>query len=848
MGALECMTGLVLFIILVFVFPIFFALALARVTRLAATEAPAFVAYCAGIAAAVLSVVIDFLFRLIPHQPRLFYVLVLVAIIIGTSAAAIVMGRRRPPLPAPRNSSMTSRDARASLGPLEWTILIVVCATVVGLMASNLAAPLDGHDAIVHTMVAKILYRDLSAAGYPFATADPFTGFYYEGVHPLGFPASKILLMLLLGDGDTPWHKPLTGAYFGYLLIAVGTYAGRAFGWRHAAYAVLLLASVPLLLSSTLIVHIDPLRLYFFFLPFALLMEFIRSEHRSWLVAVALATALALHVHAGNAIILAYLVPIYFGLSAEPWRKRIGNALFVGATILLIAGWQYLQNIARTGTPLTTSYELGNLPALPLREWMLLRRSIDTPASALWNGALLPFTDFLGFGASIWFGTAGLLIAIMAVRKSRQFDVRMTIPAAVIILYSVLMCAALALHAVEFYQNPRYALVVAPFFSLLGSIFVINSMKLPDRVYRTLTKLPSPVYPIQWRLLFFFGARVFVASLITLTVLTPLWLYIPSRIASRSHAEFWRPENVASSDQQKIQAAIRNRDFSASGFVTLAAASGGIVPKTERILALRDSEIYLYGASYIVFELDMAMKEFYEAPSLQAAKQVLEKLGIRYIYVPYYTSEGMSSKYLSAIINDPASVSLIASDESLYLFRYTPAQTAESSKGVERASFHGEAKLDQRRYLYYPRGLSACEKLAQVHTRAEERIVAELVRGLEDIGVAAPEPEECRHMYDAPANWIPLPDTTRTLRLVAEFDGEGCAGLEIMFRTNDQDYRTRFFDYLATGATSEASVYAQPPPDADAFAIRVLGRCRTLPVLRSLRVEQLATSAILFAP
>ena len=89
-------------------------------------------------------------------------------------------------------------------------------------MASNLAVPLEGNDAIIHNVVAKLLYRDLSIAAYPFTTADPLTGFYYEGVHPLGYPTSKILLMLLLGDGDTPWHKPLTAAYFGYLLVAVG--------------------------------------------------------------------------------------------------------------------------------------------------------------------------------------------------------------------------------------------------------------------------------------------------------------------------------------------------------------------------------------------------------------------------------------------------------------------------------------------------------------------------------------------------------------------------------------------------------------------------------------------------
>ena len=50
--------------------------------------------------------------------------------------------------------------------------------------------------------------------------------------------------VLLLGDIDTPWQKPLTSVYFGYLLVAVGTYAWRSFGPRYAPYAVLLAAAL----------------------------------------------------------------------------------------------------------------------------------------------------------------------------------------------------------------------------------------------------------------------------------------------------------------------------------------------------------------------------------------------------------------------------------------------------------------------------------------------------------------------------------------------------------------------------------------------------------------------------
>src|SRR5262249_54028312 len=158
-----------------------------------------------------------------------------------------------------------------------------------------------------------------------------------------------------------PWHKPLSAVYFAYLLIAVGTYAVRAFGARHVVYAIALVVGTPLLLHSTRVSHIDPLRVYFFFLPFTCLMEFLRSKNESWLIAVAVATALALHVHAGNVLLVFYLFPVYFLLSHEAVAKRIRNCILIGSTAVILSGYQYVDNFLRYGSPLTTGYTTDGL-------------------------------------------------------------------------------------------------------------------------------------------------------------------------------------------------------------------------------------------------------------------------------------------------------------------------------------------------------------------------------------------------------------------------------------------------------------------------------------------------------
>ena len=201
-----------------------------------------------------------------------------------------------------------------------------------------------------------------------------------EGEHPLGLPASKLIFMLFTGDADTPWHKPLAAAYYAYLVIAVATSAARLWGLRSAAYAGFLVAATPRLLLSALIVHVDPLRVYGFFLPFAFLIEFLRSSRKGWLIGSAIGVAIGLHVHAGNVLIVPFLLVLYLLLSSQTFLARCRSVLVLGAFVAVVSGAQYLDNIVRYGTPITTDYEIEFPPSVSL-ERVGSNQSFDRHAS-----------------------------------------------------------------------------------------------------------------------------------------------------------------------------------------------------------------------------------------------------------------------------------------------------------------------------------------------------------------------------------------------------------------------------------------------------------------------------------
>lgn len=449
--------------------PVCLALVIARLLAVQREDRCAFVLYGLGLWSGLTAVALDLALRFAPGLPRSWYVTGYALLVIGILAAAMRPARGLgTPAGAVRQLADLGSDWRRAwreLHVFERLLLAVVAGLGVILVLQNLAQPLTGNDAIVHTIVARTLARDLSTALYPFAAPDPTTGFLLEGVHPLGFPASKALFMIVLGDLDTPWHKPLTAAYFVMTLVLVGILGVRLLGRTAAVYAVATTAFTPLLLHSVMTAHIDPLRMYAFFACFVFLIEFARSGRTYWLVGGALALIVCLHVHAGNLIAFGFLGPLFLMVARGGLLVRLGRGVAVVTPAVVLASPQFVANWRDYGAVLGVDYALERHMPAPFAVWTGLQRGIETLGGILANGALAPFFDLTWFAVSFWLGLMGL---VLLVRQGRWREPPFIVLLGAIAIYAALMTFAVATGRHAFYFNTRYMLIMLPFAALLA--------------------------------------------------------------------------------------------------------------------------------------------------------------------------------------------------------------------------------------------------------------------------------------------------------------------------------------------------------------------------------------------
>ena len=155
---------------------------LARFLCLKPRDVPSFVAYGLGIGPAFLAWIGSHVsFRLLPGLPIAFYVAILSAVIVSVVIGALhgLFREDGQAIRAAFRNSLTSFLNQQ--GPIEWLIIFLLAGSFVFIAVYNIAVPLNWHDPIHYTGVAKLLFRDLSAALYPFAEADPQTGHYLGG-------------------------------------------------------------------------------------------------------------------------------------------------------------------------------------------------------------------------------------------------------------------------------------------------------------------------------------------------------------------------------------------------------------------------------------------------------------------------------------------------------------------------------------------------------------------------------------------------------------------------------------------------------------------------------------------
>lgn len=458
---LEILSLLVVYAIV----PIVISGALARAFRYSGERAMEAAVLSFGFGPMAAGWLLEWMFRIAPHQTAASYVAVLSAVILVLA----LYGRGKiaalgPSLPLLWRA-FAARDAGVPRTVHIGLVALVLC--VIGfLLLQGLVDPLVENDPLKHANVARMVVRDMSVEHYPYAVADPITGYYAAAVHPMGFHMIQVWLRLLSGSAGEVWTIKTVTPFYLLCLSAAIFVAMRKFGTLTAWLAVAIFLAAPLIANVARINHIDIFRLYFFFAAFAFLARYLQDRLAGDLAHSAIGAGMALYAHAAGILFVPLAIGVFAVAFAIPLKQRIIAVCVILAVAGLIGGRQYVVNYQLYGSPVTSKelvWDEGYVQGSLHTEYT---RNIITPYDKVVHGALRGFTQLNRFGFTYWLFVLTLIIGwrkILADRTAATFTLVIGGFGA-----GVLLSMLLGLDIII--KNPRYFLTIHPLMSAVAAI------------------------------------------------------------------------------------------------------------------------------------------------------------------------------------------------------------------------------------------------------------------------------------------------------------------------------------------------------------------------------------------
>ena len=354
--------------------------------------------------------------------------------------------------------------------PGRWPARLIVAAVACMLLfvlLQSLCIPLKDNDPLQYAKLSQLFHRHNTIPALPFAEADPETGFYWPSSHPVGYPSLILWSYMIQGSDASPGTMRLIApAFTTYtLLLLWHLLSGR--GYVSGPAAMLLLLATPLAFLLTAVSHVDPLRVYTFFLAFAWLAEALRRPTVPVLVLSGLVVGLSMFSHAIGLITLPIFVFIYFIKSREPFFGRVRQLGLVVLAALVLGGPRYFQNCLAYGAPVGDTCQVWELPKLRYTDYLRHQRQLATARDRLVNGALSPFVRPRLFGFSYWL----LPVALVCTYRSNRRDLLSSVVLWVILSFFALVAVSLAAGTDLIIKNFRYFFTVQPFVVYFGGLF-----------------------------------------------------------------------------------------------------------------------------------------------------------------------------------------------------------------------------------------------------------------------------------------------------------------------------------------------------------------------------------------
>jgi len=608
---------------------------LARLARTPKEEAPDLFFMVMGLGPLAISWLLAKLLYLFPGQAASFYLLVIEAAFL--CPILIWPARLKTLLAALFGKQGTFFGDRQGLKVARWIVFLSGAFLFATLAFQAVATPLTANDPLEYATVARWIYEERSVASYPYVDPDQPAGRFGGFSHPLGYISLMVWSYLLQGHAESAGLIKLVSPFYVLYTLLLLWRLLLVRGRLHGLIAALALLCTPFYYDMSAICHIDPLRIYTFFLAFVVLAELLEKPAFWKMVLSGLAIGASMYSHSIGVLTGPFFGLIYLVESKEKLSRRIINLLVVAVIALTVGGSQYVSNYFLFGTPVSNDLAVWNLEKLDYQSYFRHDRRIADLADRIIFGALKVLTKFSSFGLGYWVFLLALFWSLWtkALKHDRFFRVFLWATA----LYFGATFLSLLLDMDIFILNDRYPLTVQPFAAYGVGLFLGTIFGKPSR-------------PI----------KVLVLSLLLLLLLPSLFL---AAHRSRSAIEKFNLNltTLTHDDWTKLSR-------STMGEYQIIRYAKESTPKDSLFLILRMAEFGYYADRNYIRHIDPRMIEFYEAENKDKAFEILSAMGIDYILIPYYLDPSYYNSQLVHILADPQYADLVIDNNySLYRLR-----------------------------------------------------------------------------------------------------------------------------------------------------------------------------------
>lgn len=441
-------------------------LSVARLTAVTRDEAIKLFFFTVGLGPITISWIVTKLLTYFPGHSNSFYLVVTFAFLIFLC----IYGREKFPLFQSLFNNLFETVINIRLSH-NWAVIFIVLIVIIVMGVVFLHAtllPLTGNDPLEYATDARLIYEHRTTDVYPFNKTDPETGFYAPSLHPLGYISLMVWSYMLQGSGqEAGLIKLISPMYVFYTMLLLWYVLSRKLN-IYGILGMLLLITTPLYYSQAVICHIDPIRVYTFFLAFVWLREILLHDYGSYHLVAGFILGMSMYSHSIGILTLPFFALIYIIHSGKKYHRKIASLMLIIIISLLMVGGRYISNYRNIGSPISDKVQVLELEKLDYKEYLRESRGLSSEFDRILFGLMKGFSKPKSFGVSYWF----LALFVVFYLKPASRDVTVTIFMEVLLLFYVLIVLSIVLEMDEFIKNDRYLLTVQPFIAYGGALFI----------------------------------------------------------------------------------------------------------------------------------------------------------------------------------------------------------------------------------------------------------------------------------------------------------------------------------------------------------------------------------------